>query len=71
MLAFSMAIGLLGAQAAVGPHVLHKACKFWRVFEAVSHSDAQAGLVERVVYTIFFAESVSPKAPHVRPTAPS
>ncbi len=56
---------MLAGQFAMPAGLRHRACRYWHVLEAVRTSDAPTNLVEKMVYSFFFAEAGWPA-----PTSP-
>lgn len=57
MLGLSVAVLLFAGQFAMPSEFRHRACRYWHVLEAVRASDAPTNLLEKMVYSLFFAEA--------------
>lgn len=57
MLGLTATVLLLGGQFAMPSGIRHRACRYWHVLQAVRASDAPTNLVEKMVYSLFFAEA--------------
>ncbi|MBL8209079.1 MAG: hypothetical protein JNK87_00120 [Bryobacterales bacterium] len=53
----SVAVLLFAGQFALPSEVRHRACRYWHVLEAVRASDTPTNLVEKMVFSLFFAEA--------------